>query len=94
MKIPVKKYVMDESLPWEQRYARLLAHHEEETTFLIAYARKLERFVMDLRDRGLYDDCQQLQDIIESDDSYDAAARTSEHLSSWIRRMASEVLDS
>lgn len=35
MKIPIKKYVMDESLPWEERYRQLEAHHTEETTYLI-----------------------------------------------------------
>lgn len=33
--IKVKKYKMDESLSWEERYKQLEAHHIEETTFLI-----------------------------------------------------------
>lgn len=33
--IKVKKYVDDESLSWEERYKRLLEHHEKETNFLI-----------------------------------------------------------
>ncbi len=36
VKIPLKKYVMDESLSWEERYAKLDAHHLEETQWLIA----------------------------------------------------------
>jgi hypothetical protein len=35
MKIPIKKYVMDDSLPWKERYRQLEAHHEEETTWMI-----------------------------------------------------------
>ena len=40
MKIPIKKYVMDESLSWEERYLKLEAHHKEETEWLIAYIEK------------------------------------------------------
>lgn len=40
MKIPIKKYVMDESLSWEERYAQLDAHHCEETKWLIAEAKR------------------------------------------------------
>jgi hypothetical protein len=43
MKIPIKKYVMDESLPWEERYRQLEAHHEEETKFLIGHCNELEK---------------------------------------------------
>jgi hypothetical protein len=39
--IKVKRYVDDESLTWEERYARLMKHHEEETTFLINEVNKL-----------------------------------------------------
>lgn len=42
MKIPIKKYVMDESLSWEERYKKLEAHHLEETTWLIAEVKRLE----------------------------------------------------
>lgn len=36
-----KKYVMDESLSWEERYKQLEAHHIEETTELIEKIRCL-----------------------------------------------------
>ena len=36
MKIPIKKYVMDESLSWEERYKKLEAHHYEETAYLVS----------------------------------------------------------
>jgi hypothetical protein len=42
-RIPIKRYVDDESLPWEARYQRLLAHHAEETTFLIQRIEELEQ---------------------------------------------------
>ena len=41
-RIPIKKYVDDPSLAWEQRYEALLRHHEEETKFLIARIEELE----------------------------------------------------
>ena len=47
MKIPIKRYVMDESLSWEERYRKLEAHHEEETKYLIS--------VMDLAKQKLQD---------------------------------------
>lgn len=42
MKIPIKKYVMDESLSWEERYRQLEKHHEEETLWMIEEIRRLE----------------------------------------------------
>lgn len=36
MKIPIKKYVMDETLTWKERYKQLEKHHEEETKYLIS----------------------------------------------------------
>ncbi len=36
MKIPIKKYVDDPSLSWEERYKRLEAHHTEETQWMYA----------------------------------------------------------
>jgi hypothetical protein len=39
--IKVKKYAMDESLSWEDRYRQLDEHHVQETTFLIEEVRKL-----------------------------------------------------
>lgn len=42
-KIPIKRYVMDESLSWEERYKQLDNHHQEETSFLIATIERFER---------------------------------------------------
>lgn len=39
--IKVKKYKMDETLSWEDRYKQLEKHHMEETTFLINKVREL-----------------------------------------------------
>lgn len=41
--IKVKRYVMDESLSWEERYQQLDQHHITETTFLIEEVRKLAK---------------------------------------------------
>lgn len=41
--IKVKRYVDDPSLSWEERYARLDAHHTKETTFLINKIRDLSK---------------------------------------------------
>lgn len=41
--IKVKRYKMDESLTWEERYKQLEQHHVEETTFLIDEIRKLDK---------------------------------------------------
>ena len=46
-RIPIKRYVDDPSLTWEERYARLLAHHEDETKFLISTIEELEAKVHD-----------------------------------------------
>lgn len=47
--IKVPRYVMDESLAWEERYRQLEEHHFLETTFLIEevrnFARKLDGFL-------------------------------------------------
>lgn len=43
MKIKVNKFVDNESLSWEVRFRRLLAHHEEETKWLIAAYDALRR---------------------------------------------------
>jgi hypothetical protein len=40
--IKVKKYKMDESKSWEERYRELEQHHIEETTFLIEKVRELD----------------------------------------------------
>jgi hypothetical protein len=40
--IKVKKYVDDETLSWEERYKRLMKHHEDETKFLIDELNKLK----------------------------------------------------
>jgi hypothetical protein len=41
-RIPIKRYVDDPALSWEERDARLLVHHEEETKFLISTIEELE----------------------------------------------------
>ena len=50
-RIPIKRYVDDPLLTWEERYARLLTHHEEETKFLISTIEELEAQVHD-QDKG------------------------------------------
>ncbi len=50
-RIPIKRYVDDPQLSWEERYARLLMHHEEETKFLISTIEELEAQVHD-QDKG------------------------------------------
>ena len=47
--IKVKKYVMDDSKSWPERYAQLEAHHKEETAFLIDKVRELAKQVEGLR---------------------------------------------
>lgn len=47
--IKVKKYRMDSSLSWEERYYQLDAHHVEETTFLIEEVRRLAKIVDEQR---------------------------------------------
>jgi hypothetical protein len=39
--VKVKKYNMDESVSWEERYKQLENHHIQETKFLIDEIRKL-----------------------------------------------------
>lgn len=34
MKIPIKKFVDDETLSYQERFERLLKHHEEETKWM------------------------------------------------------------
>lgn len=41
VKIPIKKYEMDESLSWEDRYKKLEKHHEKETQWLISQLAQL-----------------------------------------------------
>lgn len=45
MKIPIKRFVDDPSLPWEERFKRLLAHHEEETKWMFEELKRLEQQV-------------------------------------------------
>ena len=45
-RIPIKRYVDDPSLTWEERYARLLKHHEEETKFLVSTIEELEEVLL------------------------------------------------
>jgi len=41
-RIPIKRFVDDDSLPWEERFRRLEFHHTEETKFLIERIEELE----------------------------------------------------
>jgi len=43
MRIPIKKYTMDESASWEERYRQLEAHHQKETEWMIGEIRFLEQ---------------------------------------------------
>lgn len=43
MKIPIKKYVDNPSLSWEERYKKLLAHHEEESKWMFAELQRMEK---------------------------------------------------
>lgn len=46
MKIPVKKYIMNSTLSWEERYKELEKHHQEETAWLISEIKRLEPAVV------------------------------------------------
>lgn len=46
--IKVKKYKMDESKSWQERYKDLESHHIEETTFLIEKVRELDKKIKKL----------------------------------------------
>lgn len=48
--IKVKRYKMDETKSWEERYKELEQHHIEETTFLIEEVRKLSEMYEQLLD--------------------------------------------
>ncbi len=41
VRVQVKKYVMDETLSWEERYKKLEEHHNEESKWLIERCEKL-----------------------------------------------------
>ena len=43
--IKVKKYVMDESKSWEERYKELESHHVKEVTFLLKVIAKLRKLL-------------------------------------------------
>ncbi len=49
MKIPIKKYIDDSSLTWEERYRRLEAHHLEETSWMINQLKFFEKEVNDMK---------------------------------------------
>lgn len=51
--IKVKRYVMDETLTWGDRYRQLEEHHLQETSFLIAEVRKLAAKIDELQKGGL-----------------------------------------
>lgn len=50
--IKVKRYVMDESKSWEERYKHLESHHEKEMLFLINKVRELARRLEEAEDRS------------------------------------------
>lgn len=50
--IQVPRYVMNETLAWEERYRQLDEHHVRETTFLIDEVRNLAREIDELRGRA------------------------------------------
>jgi hypothetical protein len=43
VKVQVKKYVMDETLSWEERYRKLEQHHLEETSWLVKEIERLQK---------------------------------------------------
>jgi len=45
LRIPIKKYVMDETKDWEGRYKDLEAHHKEETEWLIEEVKNLREII-------------------------------------------------
>jgi hypothetical protein len=56
--IKVKRYKMDESKTWEERYKDLDAHHIEETTFLINKVRELAQQMQDQKEQQQRWDCE------------------------------------
>jgi hypothetical protein len=42
IRIPIKRYEDDPSLTWEERYARLEAHHREETEWMMRKLKELD----------------------------------------------------
>jgi hypothetical protein len=52
MKIPIKKYIDDLSLSWEERYKRLENHHMEETAWMIKEIKRLEKLIIDMNNKG------------------------------------------
>lgn len=45
LRIPIKKYIMDETKDWEGRYKDLEAHHLEETTWMIEEIKRLRQII-------------------------------------------------
>ena len=50
-RIPIKRYVVDETLSWEEKYRALEHHHELETTTLISEIERLEGELSRRQDR-------------------------------------------
>lgn len=44
-RIPIKKYLMDEALSWEDRYRQLETHHLEEVAFMVKRIEQFEALV-------------------------------------------------
>ena len=51
--IKVKRYSMDATKSWEERYRELDAHHIAETTFLIEKVRELASRIQNYEERGM-----------------------------------------
>lgn len=45
---PIKKYVMDTTLSWEERYKQLDAHHQEERKFFVFTIETMENTIEEL----------------------------------------------
>lgn len=85
MKIPIKKFEDDVCAPVHERFDKLLAHHTEETTWMVGEIRRLEIVLAAARHvrRGCdcdYDDrcgrCQAAINVRAAIDAYDAQATT------------------
>jgi len=56
-RIPVKNYVMDEALSWEERYRQLEAHHLEEVDFLVKRVGQFEAVLDNVKEIRRGCDC-------------------------------------
>lgn len=63
---------MDESLPWEERYKQLEAHHKEETEWMIVRIKELEK-----------GECDKLEDEFDKGFHAGYSAATDDILNHW-----------